>query len=81
MSAAVVVGWMVSFLAAVPVAYVVGIWLSGWKEPPDYIVQGASRNPLLSGAGTAIALAFVVLVVLMTVLWSWVLVRILTDHR
>jgi hypothetical protein len=45
-----------------PVSYFLGIWISGWEAPPDYIVQGASLNPLHSGAGPA-------------VVWGWVLFR------
>lgn len=71
----VFVGWVVSVFLAMPAAYIVGIWLSGWEEPPDYIVQGASLNPFYSGAGAAIVLTFTGLVVLATVLWGWVLVR------
>ena len=68
-------------LGALPLAVVVGVWLSGWEEPPDDIVQGASRNPLLSGAELAISLTYVGLVLLATALWIWVLVRALMDRR
>jgi hypothetical protein len=68
-----VVGWAVSVVLAMPAAYLLGIWFSGWEEPPSYIVQGASRNPVLSGAGAAIVLTFAGLVLLVTLLWGRVL--------
>jgi hypothetical protein len=65
----------VSVVCAVPVSYYLGIWFSGWEEPPGHIVQGATLNPIYSGAGTAIVLSFLGLVVVASVVWIWVLVR------
>jgi hypothetical protein len=55
----------------VPAAVIVGIWLSGWEDPGPYMMQGASTNPWVSGAGPAILLTLVVMLVLATLLWSW----------
>lgn len=72
---------MASVVGSVPVAYVLGIWLSGWEEPPPYIVRGADKNPLYSGAGSAILLSFVGLFVLATAVWYWAFVRLADRGR
>jgi hypothetical protein len=64
----------------VTAAWIIGVWLSGWEDPGPYITQGASTNPLLSGAGVAIGVTFVVLLVLATLFWSWLL-GMQTYHR
>jgi hypothetical protein len=79
--AAVVICWLVSVAGCVPAAVILGIWLSGWKDPGPGIIQGASKNPLYSGAGPAMLLSFVVLFVLATVFWSWVFGRLACRRR
>ncbi len=79
--AAIVFGWLVSVVGCVPAAVIVGIWLSGWEDPGSYMMQGASTNPWLSGAGLATVLTFVVLLVLATLLWSWPFGRLTYRRR
>ncbi|MGP4029385.1 hypothetical protein [Actinomadura sp. 3N407] len=74
------VGWCATAVACVPAAWFLGIWLSGWEDPGPGIIQGASKNPLYSGAGFAMALSYVVLLALTTVLWGLLIKRIITRH-
>jgi hypothetical protein len=60
---------------------IVGIWLSGWEDPGPYMMQGASTNPWVSGAGPAILLTLVVMLVLATLLWSWFFGRLTYRRR
>ncbi len=78
--AVVVVGWLVSVGGCLPAAAILGIWLSGWKAPPPDIIQGAATNPVLSSL-FPILLTFVGLFLLVSLFWSWVLVRLTRGRR
>ncbi|MFC5753758.1 hypothetical protein [Actinomadura rugatobispora] len=49
----VTLGWPATAIACVPAAWFLLIWLSGWEDSGPGIVQGASKNPLYSGAAFA----------------------------
>lgn len=68
----VLFGYLVMLVVSVPVAYLLGIGISGW-ERPEGIVQGWEANPL-SGAFWHMLLVWCVLVVAGTVGW-WKLLR------
>ena len=77
--AAVVVGLVMSVGGCLPAAVILGIWLSGWKPTPG-IIQGVDANPLLSSF-FPILLTFAALVLLVSLFWSWVLVRLTRGRR
>ena len=61
---AAVIGWLLSVLAAMPVAMATAVELTGWARPPGPMV-----DPLEGEAGSAIILTWVGFAVVVTVLW------------
>lgn len=80
MTLAAVVGWFVTAVACVPLAWYLGIWLSGWEKPEGFI-QGASTNPLYGGAGPMMLLSFLALLAVSSILWGRLIRRIVTRHK
>jgi hypothetical protein len=59
-----VIGWIVSVLAAMPVAMAVAIELTGWERPPNTMA-----DPLEGEAGLEIIGTWAGFVIVLTVLW------------
>jgi hypothetical protein len=59
-----VVGWIVSVLAAMPVAMAIAIALTGWERPPNTM-----SDPLEGEAGLEIILTWAGFVIVLTALW------------